>query len=62
MSFLPETGWKYMKQRVSKSAPAKTASNTMTVAFPSVISVIYFDNKVAIPKQRTTAKEFSSIY
>jgi len=47
-----------MKQRVRTSAPIKTASGTTKVAFPALISVIYVDNRVAIPKQRTTAKEF----
>lgn len=51
-----------MKQRVSMSAPDKTASNTMKVGFPSLISVIYVDNNTAILKQRTTAKEFREQY
>lgn len=39
----------------------KTVSGTTKVAFPALISIIYVDNRVAIPKQTTTVKEFSSI-
>lgn len=44
------------------SAPIKMTSGTTKVAFPALISVIYVDNRVPIPKQRITAKEFVVYY